>query len=70
MQIQIIHTPPRLISRPQRGWWRITAHYADGRTISKDYYASNQGEAKYTFLVEHGRVRGTVDAIFLGEGRR
>ena len=67
MQIKIIHTLPRLISRPQQGWWRITANYTDGRTISKDYYASNQGEAKYTFLVEHGRVRGTVDATFLGE---
>ena len=67
MQIQIIHTFPRLISRPQRGWWRITAHYTNGKVISKDYYASNQGEAKYTFLVEHGRVCGTVDATFLGE---
>lgn len=70
MQIKITHTPPRLVSKPQQGWWRIAAHYTDGRTISKDYYASTQTEAKYTFLVEHGRVRGTVDAMFLGEGRR
>lgn len=67
MRVQIIHTFPRLISRPRQGWWRITAHYANGKVISKDYYASNQGEAKYTFLVEHGRVLGTVDATFLGE---
>jgi len=67
MRIKIINTFPQLVSRPQPGWWRITAHYTDGRTISKDYYASSQCAAKYTFLVEHGRVRGTVEATFLGE---
>jgi hypothetical protein len=70
MQIKIINTLPRLVSRPQRGWWRITAHYIDGKVIFKDYYASNQVEAKYTFLVEHGRVRGTVDAVFLEKGNK
>ena len=53
---------PVCVGRGQYGIWRVTAHFADGRTHSKDYEAFTMAQAKRSYLMEFGSIRGEIHA--------
>ena len=63
--MRFINNPPQLIGRGQYGIWRVTAYFTDGRTHSKDYEAFTTAQAKRSYLMEFGFVRGKVLAEFI-----
>lgn len=62
--MKIINGFPKLVGRGQYGIWRVTAYFTDGRTHSKDYEAFTMAQAKRSYLMEFGPVRGEVHAEF------
>lgn len=67
MVAKIFNSFPQLISKPRRGWWKVTAISTNGKTITEVYPASSLCEAQRAFLVKHGKIHGTIQAIFLRE---
>lgn len=67
MATKIFSSFPQLISKPRKGWWKVTANYTNGKTVTKIYHALSPCEAKRAFLVKHGKVCGTIQATFLRE---
>ena len=60
--MRFISYPPQLIGKGQRGIWRVTAIYQDGRVNFADYEAFTKAEAKRRYLMEFGKVRGEIHA--------
>lgn len=58
--MKFINHPPQLISKGQRGIWRVTATYQDGRIHSANYEAFTRAEAIRRYLMEFGKVRGEI----------
>ena len=67
MAVKIINSFPQLISTPRKGWWKVTVNYTNGKTTTEVYHASSPCEAQQAFLVQHGRISGTIQATFLKE---
>ena len=55
---------PVCVGRGQYGIWRVTAHFTDGRTHSKDCEAFTMAQAKRSYLMEFGPIRGEIHAEF------
>ena len=53
---------PVCVGHGQHGIWRVTAHLTDGRIHSKDYEAFTMAQAKRSYLMEFGPIRGEVHA--------
>ena len=51
------------------GWYNVIATYLNGEQVQKTYYAFGRLGAKYKFLVEHGRVHGSVDVYLVKEDK-
>ena len=62
MHIKIKVYPPALISKRKTGIWQVTANYSTGETVVKNYNASTYAEACRRYLVEHGKIFGTISA--------
>ena len=62
--MKIINGFPVCVGRGQYGIWRVTARFTDGHTHSKDYKAFTIAQAKRSYLMEFGPVRGEIYADF------
>jgi hypothetical protein len=60
--MRFVSETPIYIGRGQRGIWRVTAIYQDGRVNFADYEAFTKAEAKRRYLMEFGKVRGEIHA--------
>ena len=69
-KITIIHELPRCLGKTPPGWYNVKAEYLDGRIIEKVYHVQGGAhQAKYFFLLEHGRVRGNIEVTLVEEER-
>lgn len=62
MHIKIKTYPPTLISKRKTGIWQVVAEYSTGEVVTKNYNASTYAEACRKYLMEHGRIFGTIYA--------